>query len=542
MQDQATYFSPGTSRFSLTHGKLSILLAVMLMAFYNLAFFRNVIAIYPLSLSHAVFICSLAVLFTALVSIVLTLVSSRYTTRPLFILLLLVSSLTSYFMDSYNVVIDDTMLQNMVATSVSESLDLFSFKLLLYVLLLGVIPSIFVYKVNIRQRPLRQELFGKAKLLLIVLLLITAQLFMLGKTYASFFREHKPLRQYSNPLFYLYSAGKYAKQLAAVDDAPVKPIGLDARIAATDVERELLIFVLGETARADHFSLNGYAKQTNPRLSKENVISFPHMASCGTSTAVSVPCMFSGFERSQYDDGKGRATENLLDVLTHAGVHALWRDNNSDSKGVALRVSYEDFKTPDKNHRCDVECRDEGMLEGLQAFIDQHPTGDIMIILHQMGNHGPAYYKRYPKAFERFTPACQSNLLDECSEEEISNAYDNAILYTDYFLAKVIELLKQNTHKFEAAMAYISDHGESLGEKGLYLHGMPYFMAPDAQKNPAALFWFADNYDDIDKAALKAKAREPVSHDHIFHTILGLMEVESDVYDKGLDMIIHAEN
>ncbi len=342
-------------------------------------------------------------------------------------------------------------------------------------------------------------------------------------------------------MFYLYSSVRYLQQLSPATITEVHAIGQDAYIPAEDVERELVIFVLGETARADHFSLNGYAKQTNPLLSKEAVISFPHMESCGTSTDVSVPCMFSGYGRSQFDNDKGRSTENLLDVLTRAGVHVLWRDNNSDSKGVALRVPYEDFKTPKKNHHCDVECRDEGMLEGLQAFIDQHPKGDIMIILHQMGNHGPAYYKRYPKSFERFTPACQSNQLDECSAEEINNAYDNAILYTDHFLSSVIDLLKQNDPSFETAMVYVSDHGESLGEKGVYLHGMPWFMAPDAQKNPAAVMWFGKHYDDIDKLALKSRANKAVSHDNMFHTLLGMMEVQTDLYKKEMDIITHTE-
>lgn len=511
-------------------------MAVVLVLFYNLAFFRNVLVVYPLSLTHAIFIGSLALLVTALTTLVLLILSSRHTSRPLFILLLFLSALTAYFMDSYNVIIDHTMLQNAAATSASESRELFSFKLVVYVLLLGVLPATFVYKVKIIQQPLHKELLAKTKLILIALLVITALLLMLGKTYASFFREHKPLRQYTNPLFYLYSTGKYASQITAANASVIKPIGLDAKMAANDVERELMIFVLGETARADHFSLNGYAKPTNPLLSKENVISFPHMASCGTSTAVSVPCMFSNFERSQFDDNKGSSTENLLDVLTHAGVHVLWRDNNSDSKGVALRVPYEDYKTPAKNHHYDAECRDEGMLEGLQAFIDQHPKGDIMIVLHQMGNHGPAYYKRYPKAFERFTPTCDTNMLDECNAEQINNAYDNAILYTDYFLAKVIALVKQNTANFEASMVYISDHGESLGESGIYLHGMPYFMAPEAQKSPAALFWFGENYEDINKTALRTRAGKPVSHDNIFHTILGLMEIETSLYDKGLDI------
>jgi lipid A ethanolaminephosphotransferase len=246
--------------------------------------------------------------------------------------------------------------------------------------------------------------------------------------------------------------------------------------------------------------------------------------------------MFSVFGRNGYSSQKARETENLLDVLSRAGVNVLWRENNSSSKGVAGRVAYEDFQTSKTNPLCDVECRDEGMLSGLQDYIDRTGRGDILIVLHQKGNHGPAYYKRYPTEFEKFTPVCNSNRLEDCTTDQIENAYANAVLYTDYFLSRVIDLLKRNSNAFETAMVYMSDHGESLGENGLYLHGLPYFMAPDSQKHVAAVMWFGESFK-IDKAALKAKANAPYSHDNLFHTMLGLMEVQTTVYDKKLDIL-----
>ena len=246
--------------------------------------------------------------------------------------------------------------------------------------------------------------------------------------------------------------------------------------------------------------------------------------------------MFSIFTRADYSDNEMKSQENLLDVLHHAGVNILWRDNNSDSKGTALRVPYEDYKSPNRNPICDVECRDEGMLVGLQEYIDRTKYGDILIVLHQMGYYGPAYFKRYPKEFEKFTPVCKTNQLEECSREEIGNAYDNAVLYTDYFLSKVISLLKQNEKSFESAMVYISDHGESIGENNLYLHGLPYFMAPDSQKHVGAIMWFGNGFK-IDNNALKEKSTEIFSQDNLFHTILGLLEVDTSIYDKTLDII-----
>jgi lipid A ethanolaminephosphotransferase len=245
--------------------------------------------------------------------------------------------------------------------------------------------------------------------------------------------------------------------------------------------------------------------------------------------------MFSIYPREECSEQKAVATENLLDVLQHAGVHVLWRDNNSDSKGVALRVPYQDFRQPATNPVCDTECRDEGMLVGLQEFIDAQQEVDIVIVLHQMGNHGPAYSKRYPFEFERFTPICATNQLNACTQEEVINAYDNAILYTDAFLAKVITLLKKNDPRFETAMIYIGDHGESLGEYGVYLHGLPYAMAPDSQKHVPSIFWFGDNFR-VNKQALRVKAAERLSHDNLFHTVLGLLEIETTVYNPNLDV------
>jgi lipid A ethanolaminephosphotransferase len=225
--------------------------------------------------------------------------------------------------------------------------------------------------------------------------------------------------------------------------------------------------------------------------------------------------------------------------VKRSGASVLWRDNNSDSKGVALRVAYQDYRSSQNNTLCDEECRDEGMLVGLQEYVDAQ-KGDVVIVLHQMGNHGPAYYKRYPKNFEKFTPVCQTNQVEKCTSEEIGNAYDNVILYTDYFLSKTIAFLKQNDKNFQTAMIYMADHGESLGEKGLYLHGIPYFMAPDEQTHVGALMWFGKKSKErIDVQTVRQKAGEEYSHDNLFHTILGVMGVQTALYDQTKDILIY---
>jgi len=516
--------------------KTIIFIAVLFTAFYNLTFFTNVLQVYPLSLKNAAFFASIAAVLTCVFIVLLSLVCYRQTLKPVVIPLLLITSLSAYFMDSYHVIIDDGMIQNIVMTDTNEAMDLLTVRLILYFLFLGVTPAVLIQRISLKKRSVKSAVVARLKLLVPALAITATLIVTLGSHYASFIREHKSLRYYTNPTGYIYAAVKYVNALTKIEQGPIKPIAEDARIPASDMERELLIFVLGETARADRFSLNGYGRETNPLLKRENIINFGNFWSCGTSTAVSVPCMFSIYEHDDYSDSKARSLENILDVLKRSGVSLLWRDNNSSSKGVALRVPYESYKSADVNPICDIECRDEGMLDGLQEFIDKHPTGDIFIVLHQMGNHGPAYYKRYPPLFEKFTPVCKTNQLEECSKQEIDNTYDNAILYTDYFLSKVIAFLKSNDGRFETGLFYVSDHGESLGEGGLYLHGLPYALSPETQRHVPAIMWFGANNDDVDVSALQRVAGNKYSHDNLFHTILGLLEVDSGVYRKELDI------
>lgn len=520
-----------------------LLSAVILTLFYNVAFFDNIIGQYSLQDGNFFFVLSLALFLFAITVLLLALVCFSYTVKPVLIVLFLLSAVTSYFMNSYNIVVDTTMITNVMATDSHEAGDLLSPVFFLYVFFLGLLPAWWVSRLVIIRTGLKKTLVSKLKLVGGAVAVIAVIIGVGGQHYASFFREHKILRYYANPVTAVYSIVKYASdQLQTESSAERLMVGLDANIPEVDVDRELIILVVGETARADHFSLNGYPRHTNPYLDKYPVINFSNFTSCATSTAISLPCMFSHDNESEFEVNDKDLSENLLDVLQHAEVDVLWRDNNSDSKGVGARVTVEDFRDPDINQICETECRDPGMLIGLQEFIQGAEKQDILIILHQMGNHGPAYYKRYPADFEVFTPVCQTNNLDQCTQEEINNAYDNAILYTDYFLAQVIEFLQQYDDSFETAMFYISDHGESLGEHGLFLHGLPNFMAPDEQRHVPALMWFGNNYG-INRQDLLTRRNNSYSHDNIFHTVLGFMEIETSIYDPALDILsgLHQE-
>ena len=522
----------------LTSNTLIALVAVFLVASGNLSFFGKVLTAYPLATGNALALASLAAMLVGSTLLLLALTCFGRTTKPVLIGMLLLASLAAHFMDSYGAVINDDMLQNAAQTNLAEAGDLLNFRLLGYFVMLGVLPAIAIARLPLRWRGIRVEAIARGKLLAAVVLLMVGTVLAFGGFYASFLREHKSLRSYANPGYFIYSAIKFSTGSLAVKSRQVlTSIGADAQIPASDVERELFILVIGETARADRFSLNGYIRDTNPQLRQANAISFSNFRACGTSTAVSVPCMFSLLGMDKFDTKKGAAQENLLDVLTHAGVNVLWLDNNSDSKDVALRVPYQSYKSPEINPLCDPECRDVGMLSALQKHIDAQPRGDIFIVLHQMGNHGPAYFKRYPPEFEKFKPACQSADLSLCSREEIGNAYDNAILYTDFFLGKVIELLKMNDNKFETALLYVSDHGESLGENGVYLHGLPPAIAPDAQLHVPAILWLGSGFKDVDFSALRRKSGTRFTHDNIAHTVLGAMEIGTSVYRPELDML-----
>jgi lipid A ethanolaminephosphotransferase len=274
----------------------------------------------------------------------------------------------------------------------------------------------------------------------------------------------------------------------------------------------------------------------------EKVIYFPSTASCGTVTTVSVPCIFSGLGRAHYSDSKARAQENLIDMMKHAKARVMWLDNDGDCKGVCKAAEVEDFNDATHPKYCRNgergECIDEIMLDGLEQKL-ANPERDTFLVLHIKGSHGPAYFKRYPPQFGVFQPACQSNELSACSRDELVNAYDNTILYTDHILGEVIALLRRVSTQYTTSMFYVSDHGESLGENGLYLHGAPYAIAPDVQTRVPMLAWLSPEFIAAEKwepTCLQALPRADKSHDYIFSTLLGMMGIATQEYDRKLDL------
>ena len=521
---------------------LIIIVALYLVATANIGFFEQVLDVYPFS-KNVGFILSITGLLFGLMWLVLQLLCYRPIAKPILIALLITAAICGYFTDAYGTIFDSNMLINSLETDQAEAMGLFAPSMVIQVLLLGVLPAFIISKIRLKRFTWQRSILQKTATLILSIAVIAACLLPFGDQYASFFRQHKEVRSYANPITPIYSTIKLSENyinelhrpdtftLHATDAKRVAPTSSTTNSSAA--KPKLMVFVVGETARADHFGLNGYTRNTTPLLSKQsNLYSFKDAVSCGTSTAYSVPCMFSYANRENYDIDTTKYNENVLDTLSKQGVNVVWRDNNSSSKGVADRVTFEDYKTADTNPNCDVECRDIGMLDGFDKLVKsgsspKETPKDTLILLHQMGNHGPAYYQRYPKEFETYKPVCMTNELSKCDTQSVINGYDNAILYTDYFLNNVIDTLKTYEQDYDVVMVYMSDHGESLGENNIYLHGLPYKFAPDTQKHVPAVIWSPDS-NNIDADSISSMSSQPVSHDFITPTLLSFFGITTD--------------
>jgi lipid A ethanolaminephosphotransferase len=412
-----------------------------------------------------------------------------------------------------------------------------------HLLLYAVLPLALLWWVPVRRGPLLRALWLKPLALLAGLVVGVAALLVVYQDFSSLMRNQREMRFLITPGNYLWSLGVVAFEDTASAARPRQPVGTDAArgpLAAQHGRKPLLVvLVVGETARAANWQLNGYARATTPELAAQpDLISFAQVSSCGTNTEVSLPCMFSPWGRRQYDEKRIRGSESLLHVLQRAGVQVLWRDNQSGCKGVCEGLKSELLANARLPGLCDGErCLDEVLLHGLNEATAG--PGDQFVVLHQLGNHGPAYFRRYPDSFRRFTPTCDTADLRQCSREAIVNTYDNALLYTDHVLAQALAQLRAREATHDVALLYVSDHGESLGEANLYLHGVPYAIAPQVQTEVPMFLWLSPGFaasQRLDTTCLRRRAAQPASHDHLFHTVLGLMDVRTSAREPALDL------
>jgi lipid A ethanolaminephosphotransferase len=478
-------------------------------------------------------------------ALLLGLVAGRHWVKPLVALLTLGGAFAMHYMNLYGVVIDPSMVRNAFNTDLAETRELLSWNLALDLLLYGALPITLLASARIAPRPWGRALKSRLLLLAGALGVLVAALLWQYQPLASLMRNHKEVRYLVTPANSVWSLGSVLAADARGAAQPRQAIGLDAAPGpggAAQTRPRLVVLVVGETARAANWGLSGYARQTTPQLATLPVVNFADVTACGTSTEVSLPCMFAPVGRRDYDEARIRRSESLLHVVARAGVNVHWRDNQSGCKGVCDGLSRDKVNASLAPGLCQGDrCWDEGLLRGLEDRLGALAAGRStqLLVLHMLGNHGPSYYRRYPAAFERFRPACQNDDLSRCTREEIVNAYDNALLYTDHVLATLVRTLDASADTVDSAMIFVSDHGESLGEKNLFLHGVPHAIAPHEQLQVPMVMWVSPGFargTGISADCLQAQARTPVQHDHLFHTLLGLLDTQTSLHVAALDL------
>lgn len=529
-------------RLSLRTEGLALLAALFFALVCNRGFWAAALAGYdPGALATWKLALALFVLLAAGHCLLLLLLLTRWTARPTLTLFILATAFAVYFTETFGVYLDPGMLRNALRTDVHEASELLTWGMLPWLLLYAGLPLLFLSRVRIRPVSLKKTLLGRGLAILLALLAAGAALLFAYQDLASLMRNQKTMRYLVTPGNWVYSLVRVSSADARAAERPRLAVGKDAALAPAAQSRRkpvLFVIVVGETARAANWGLSGYARQTTPELSRLDVINFSRVTACGTNTEVSLPCMFSAIGRRDYDEERIRGSESLLHVLDHAGLKVLWRDNQSGCKGVCDGLEEHRLSSAGVPGLCDGErCLDDILLHGLDRIVAD-AAGNLVLVLHQLGNHGPAYFKRYPPGFRRFLPACEHADLARCSVEEVVNAYDNALLYTDALLARTVSFLRASEQRFDTAMLYVSDHGESLGENKLFLHGVPYAIAPDVQTGVPMVMWLSSGFSaslGLDPDCLRARAAQPLAHDHLFHSVLGLLQVNTAVYQAGYD-------
>jgi len=492
----------------------------------------------------ALFLAGFAGMIAALSFALLCVAAWRRSIKPAAALFLLPAAAGAHFMGTYGVVIDPTMMTNVLQTNPTETRDLLSVRLLLSLALIAALPIAWMWRLPVRRLPFGAQAGRNLAAMMAGIAVLAALLFALFADLSATMRNHKSMRYLINPLNSFYALGTLAHQANAMPKGPPQPIGETATLAprAAASRPPLLLLVVGETARADHFSLNGYARETNPQLASLDVVSFRDVTSCGTNTAASLPCMFSHLGRVGHE-ARERDHENLLDLAQRAGLAVMWLDNQSGCKGLCDRVPSFMASQDAPPALCrDGECLDEALLHGLDARLaaldPQRRQRGVLLVMHPMGSHGPAYWRRSPADRKPFQPECLTNVLQQCDRQSLVNTYDNSIVYADHVLARAIGWLKQQQSAYEPMLLYVSDHGESLGENGLYLHGLPYAVAPREQTHVPMVAWVpaqtaAGSLPGRD--CLASQRDRPLSHDNLFHTAAGLLGIRADEVRAELD-------
>ncbi|TFG39979.1 MAG: phosphoethanolamine--lipid A transferase [Chromatiales bacterium] len=531
--------------------QLAIAAAVFIIAASNSGLFTSLLDGLDLnSLAGAGFFATIVLLMILVLVTTFLAVGFGWLLKSVIALFLIVSSILAYFCNNLGVVFDQDMLLNIAETvrdkNLAEASELASAPLLQHVFIFGVLPALLLSFVRLQQRRFFSEL-GVRALVLMAGFVLLAGITLPNYRFVSYFaRENSDLKLEVTPIYPLISMVRLTQNYLQPEPS-FQVIDAAAFQRGTHTRKSIGIMVIGETARADHFSMAGYEKRTNPLLEKTPGVMFAEADSCGTSTLFSVPCMFSMRGRDSYEPKEARSESNVLDILTAAGIKTVWIDNNSSCKGVCDRIENSNLRdNPDEASSLysDMGYFDEIFLQEIDSYLNTDGP-DTLIVLHTLGSHGPAYGRRYPSGFGVFAPYCQQASPTDCTAEEVANAYDNTIFYTDYLLSQLIQKLRAKSDEVDTFLFYASDHGESLGEGGFYLHGLPYSIAPAAQTNVPFILWASAGFhkNRISNSRLFAAFGEQrLSHDNISHTLLGMYDVSASTYLQELDIFSGSED
>ncbi len=529
----------------------NLIIAIWLGAILNIGFYKKVHLLTPyLGIKATLFLAATVVIVVATYYAALQILNWKWTAKIFAILLVFIGGFSSYFVNTLGVIISPDQIQNIAQTDVAEATDLLSLRFGLWTIFFVVLPIFLITQVKLKSEKILPLLLKKVLSIALVFAVVGGLLFAYYVDFAAIFREHRDLKGMISPQNTISLVMSYYRKKAPKKNLPLVKYGEDAhQVQQTQKDLpKLMVLVVGETARAESFSLNGYAKNTNPELSKQNILNFSQVSSCGTATAVSVPCMFSGMPRADYDEQLASHREGLLDIAKRAGYQVTWIDNNSGCKGACDRV--EQYQIPEdlKQKWCkDGECLDDILIDSLKQYLASIPKDDKrprLVVLHQMGSHGPAYYKRAPEGYQPFKPTCDTNAIQGCSPAELINSYDNTIVYTDHVLSQMINTLKEVSN-YQTGFWYLSDHGESTGEHGMYLHGSPYSIAPSQQTHIPMIMWFSDGWKQNNLAqvnCLNQQTKQKLSQDNLFPSLLSMLDVKTQVINPQLDMLHSCAN
>lgn len=448
--------------------------------------------------------------------------------KTLCMFLLIGNAIALYFMYAYHIPVDKIMIMNALQTDQAETSEIININLIATIILLGVLPVIWIgLKTVIHPCSFQRTL---KSIILSLSIILTCCILAPSQT-NKLMHHFKYLQIYLPPINYLLSGGQIIIE-KLTPQPPLQRLTDDIKKTTLSDKPNLIVFIVGETTRAANFSLNGYHRPTNQALTPylKDIIYYPDTGACGTSTAISVPCIFSVYNQKQFQSGSEQYTENVLDIFKKAGYKVRWFDNDGGCKNVCNRVLYEE---PCKNKTCS----DNILLNNLKNTIQKSKKNQL-IILHTRGSHGPSYHLRYEKEDDLYAPICTIDDIWNCTPEELVNVYDNTIHYVSRFIAKTIDILKSLEKEYNTSLIYTSDHGESLKEDGLFLHSAPMETAPKYQTEVPLLVWLPqNNLYHLNKQCLKNKAsKNKYSHDNIFHSLLGLGNIKSSHYQRELDI------